>query len=146
MAAPKRLRSRSRPKGVTATSCASVSEHQRYLRSFLMGLELWKYIVIQFRSKAKQTVKQKRHTKTRCRNVRVTNPNNTTLNVIITSLQRCKRIQRKLMYIVTTLKNKKSCIETKGRKLPFILTSLLFSLQIICRDLWQCLSLHIRLQ
>ena len=40
--------------GKTATSCASVSEHQRYLRSFLMGLELWKYIVIQFRSKARK--------------------------------------------------------------------------------------------
>ena len=34
-----------RPKGLRR-------EHQRYLRSFLMGLELWKYIVIQFRSKA----------------------------------------------------------------------------------------------
>ena len=43
--------------GKTATSCASVSEHQRYLRSFLMGLELWKYIVIQFRSKARKKKK-----------------------------------------------------------------------------------------
>ncbi|MBQ3569635.1 MAG: hypothetical protein IJA20_03060, partial [Methanocorpusculum sp.] len=36
----------------TATSCVGVSPHQRYLRFFLMGLEIWKHIVIQFRSKA----------------------------------------------------------------------------------------------
>ena len=36
----------------TATSCVGVSPHLRYLRFFLMGLEIWKHIVIQFRSKA----------------------------------------------------------------------------------------------
>ena len=35
-----------------ATSCVGVSPHLRYLRFFLMGLELWKHIVILFRSKA----------------------------------------------------------------------------------------------
>ena len=38
--------------GKTATSCVGVSPHLRYLRFFLMGLELWKHIVILFRSKA----------------------------------------------------------------------------------------------
>ena len=38
--------------GKTATSCVGVSPHLRYLRFFLMGLEIWKHIVIQFRSKA----------------------------------------------------------------------------------------------
>ena len=35
-----------------ATSCVGVSPHLRYLRFFLMGLELWKHIVILFRNKA----------------------------------------------------------------------------------------------
>ena len=39
------LMARARPKGLRR-------EHQRYLRFFLMGLEIWKHIVIQFRSKA----------------------------------------------------------------------------------------------
>ena len=32
--------------------CVGVSPHLRYLRFFLMGLEIWKHIVIQFRSNA----------------------------------------------------------------------------------------------
>ena len=41
--------------GKTATSCAGVKRpHLRNQRFFLMGLEIWKYIVIQFRSKAEK--------------------------------------------------------------------------------------------
>ena len=51
-ATPKRLREQVASLRATATRCCSRRLRLRGLRFFLMGLELWKHIVIQFRSKA----------------------------------------------------------------------------------------------